>query len=401
MAGNPFLEKLSSLGGSDAAGTLSFPELKTPVFVVSEKALVENGKILKEVQEKADCKILWALKCFAMPRACECLKPYLSGTCASGLFEARMGNENFGGETHVYAPAFSDDDMRKIVGLADHITFNSYSQLRHHKKAVENSGRNIKLGLRVNPGYSEVKTMIYNPCAPYSRFGVHAEEMEKQGIKEISGLHFHTMCEQKSDVLERTLEVVGLKFGKFLKDLEWANLGGGQIITRFDYDRDHLIRLLKEFKTAHGLKTLYMEPGEAIALDSGVLVASVLDIIENGMPIAIVDASAANHMPDVLEMPYRPEILSAGLPGEKPYTYRLGAPTCLAGDYIGDYSFDHELKPGDRLIFMDMAIYSFVKTCMFNGIDLPSLAFHTIDGKTELVREFTYEDYASRLGAKL
>lgn len=401
MAGNPFLEKLSSLAGSDAAGTLSFPELKTPVFVVSEKALVENGKILKEVQEKADCKILWALKCFAMPRACECLKPYLSGTCASGLFEARMGNENFGGETHVYAPAFSDDDMRKIVGLADHITFNSYSQLRHHKKAVENSGRNIKLGLRVNPGYSEVKTMIYDPCAPYSRFGVHAEEMEKQGIKEISGLHFHTMCEQKSDVLERTLDVVAKKFGKFLRDLDWINMGGGQHITSEDYDRDHLVKLIKQFKTAFDLKTVYLEPGEAVAINAGYLVTTVLDIIENGMPIAIVDTSAANHMPDVLEMPYRPYIIGSGQPKEKTFTYRLGALTCLAGDYIGDYSFDHELKVGDRLVFTDMAIYSFVKTCMFNGINLPSLAYQKADGETKLIREFTYEDYASRLGAKL
>ena len=379
----------------------NFPKLKTPAFVITEADLIKNGKLLKEVREKADCRILWALKCFAMPEAAETLKPYLDGTCSSGLFEARFGKENFGGETHVYAPAFSDEDMQKIVKLADHIVFNSFSQLRHHKPTLQNSGREIQTGLRINPEYSEVATKIYDPCAPFSRFGVKAEELEKQGVKEISGLHFHTMCEQKSDVLERTLDVVAKKFGKFLRDLDWINMGGGQHITSEDYDRDHLVKLIKQFKTAFDLKTVYLEPGEAVAINAGYLVTTVLDIIENGMPIAILDTSAANHMPDVLEMPYRPYIIGSGQPDEKPYTYRLGALTCLAGDYIGDYSFDKELKVGDRLVFTDMAIYSFVKTCMFNGIDLPSLAYQKANGETKLIREFTYEDYASRLGAKL
>lgn len=401
MAGTPLLAHLSSLAPREAVERLSFPELPTPVFVFSEGDLRRNGEILKDIQEKAGCRILLALKCFALKRALPGLRPYLAGTCASGLFEARLGHENFGPETHVYAPAFTDADMAELVKISDHITFNSYSQLAHHLPAIKAAGRDIRLGLRVNPGYSEVKTGLYNPCCPYSRFGVLPEQMEKGGLKDISGLHFHTMCEQKSDVLERTLEVVGHKFGRYLKDLEWINMGGGQIMTRFDYDREHLVRTLKEFKTAYGLKEVYLEPGEAVALNCGVLVVSVLDIIENGMPIAILDTSAANHMPDVLEMPYRPEVLGADLPGVKPHTYRLGATTCLAGDYIGDYSFDQPLKPGDRLVFMDMAIYSFVKTCMFNGINLPSLAYHREDGKTELLRRFTYEDFATRLGERL
>ena len=378
-----------------------FPELRTPAFVITESDLLKNGRILLDVQEKAGCKILWALKCFAMPEAAKSLKPYLAGTCASGLFEARFGKENFGGENHVYAPAFSDEDMAEIVKYADHISFNSFSQLRHHKKTIEGANKEIKVGLRINPGYSEVETMIYNPCAPYSRFGVSEKDLEKEGVAEISGLHFHTMCEQKSDVLERTLEVVAKKFGPFLRDLEWLNMGGGQLITKPDYDREHLIKLISEFKTAFGLKTIYLEPGEAVAVDAGYLVTSVLDIIENGMPIAILDTSAANHMPDVLEMPYRPCIIGSGEPKEFPYTYRLGALTCLAGDYIGDYSFPKPLKVGDRLVFTDMAIYSFVKTCMFNGINLPSLAYQNGNGEIKLVREFTYEDYAGRLGEKL
>ena len=379
----------------------NFPELKTPAFVITESDLVKNGRILKDVSEKAGCKILWALKCFAMPEASKTLKPYLDGTCASGLFETKFGKENFGGETHVYAPAFSDEDMQKIVKLADHIVFNSFSQLRHHRPTLRNSGREIQTGIRINPEYSEVATKIYDPCAPCSRFGVKAEELEKQGVKEISGLHFHTMCEQKSDVLERTIDVVAKKFGKFLRDLDWINMGGGQHITNEDYDRGHLIKLIKQFKTAFDLKTVYLEPGEAVAVNAGYLVTTVLDIIENGMPIAILDTSAANHMPDVLEMPYRPYIIGSGKTNEKKFTYRLGAMTCLAGDYIGDYSFDKELKVGDRLVFTDMAIYSFVKTCMFNGINLPSLAYQKTNGETKLIREFTYEDYASRLGAKL
>lgn len=379
----------------------NFPELKTPAFVITESDLVKNGRILKDVSEKAGCKILWALKCFAMPEASKTLKPYLDGTCASGLFEAKFGKENFGGETHVYAPAFSDEDIQKIVKLADHIVFNSFSQLRHHRPTLRNSGREIQTGIRINPEYSEVATKIYDPCAPCSRFGVKAEELEKQGVKEISGLHFHTMCEQKSDVLERTIDVVAKKFGKFLRDLDWINMGGGQHITNEDYDRGHLIKLIKQFKTAFDLKTVYLEPGEAVAVNAGYLVTTVLDIIENGMPIAILDTSAANHMPDVLEMPYRPYIIGSGKTNEKKFTYRLGAMTCLAGDYIGDYSFDKELKVGDRLVFTDMAIYSFVKTCMFNGINLPSLAYQKTNGETKLIREFTYEDYSSRLGAKL
>lgn len=378
-----------------------FPELKTPAFVITESDLIKNGRILLDVQEKAGCKILWALKCFAMPEAAKALKPYLAGTCSSGLFEARFGKENFGGETHVYAPAFSDEDMQKIVKLADHIVFNSFSQLRHHKPTLQNSGREIQTGIRINPEYSEVETKIYDPCAPYSRFGVKAEDLEKHGVKEISGLHFHTMCEQKSDVLERTLDVVAKKFGKFLRDLDWINMGGGQHITNEDYDRDHLVKLIKQFKTAFDLKTVYLEPGEAVAINAGYLVTTVLDIIENGMPIAILDTSAANHMPDVLEMPYRPYIVGSGEPREFPYTYRLGALTCLAGDYIGDYSFKKPLEIGDRLVFTDMAIYSFVKTCMFNGINLPSLAYQSECGEIKLIREFSYADYAGRLGEKL
>lgn len=398
MAGEAFVKLSAENSWRQAFQKLSFPELKTPVFVISESDLLNNAAIIKELQEKAGCKILMALKCFAMPRALKALRPFFSGTCASGLFEAKMGYENFGAETHVYAPAFSEADMQELVKIADHIVFNSFSQLDLHKKIIKESGRKISLGLRVNPGYSEVETAIYNPCSPHSRFGITPELLALRGVKEVSGLHFHTMCEQKVEVLERTLTVFSKKFGSFLKDLDWVNFGGGQLMTSLDYDRKLFVKLISEFKTAYQLKDIYLEPGEAISKDAGILVASVLDITENGMPIAILDTSAANHMPDVLEMPYRPEILGAGLPGEKPFTYRLGAPSCLAGDYIGDYSFDEPLKVGSRLVFLDMAIYSFVKTCMFNGINLPALAYCDKNGRTEVVRTFGYDDYASRLG---
>jgi len=370
----------------------------TPCYVVDRSLLRKNLEVLKDVQERTDCRIILAIKGFAMFSIFPTIKEYLTGICASSLDEARLGREEFGGEVHVYAPAYKDDEIDNILGFVNHINFNSFSQWKHFKPVVEKKNRPIHCGLRINPEHSEVKVALYDPCAPGSRLGIKAEEFKGQDLNGITGLHFHTLCELNSDALERTLKVVEEKFGSYLQKMEWVNFGGGHHITRDDYDVDRLCNLINEFKRKYNIQ-VYLEPGEAIALNTGVLVSSVLDIIKNGdMDIAVLDTSAAAHMPDVLEMPYRPQIEGAAQPKEKKHTYTLGGLTCLAGDVIGDYSFDRPLEAGKRLIFKDMAHYTMVKNNTFNGVRLPSIAIYDPEkDEIEIVKEFGYEDYKNRL----
>ena len=371
--------------------------IETPSFVVDETLIERNLQILDSVQERTGAKIMLALKGFAMFHIFPQIRRILKGVCASSPHEARLGREEFGREVHACAAAFSESDMRELIPLCDHITFNSFSQYTRFKPLITGSGRPIRLGIRVNPEHSETETPIYDPCVQGSRLGVTIDQFDDSDLEGISGLLFHTLCEKNADSLERTLEAVLQKFGPYLNRMEWINFGGGHHITRSDYDVERLCRIITGFKEAHGLE-VYLEPGEAVALNAGFLVASVLDVIHNQIDIAILDASASTHMPDVIEMPYRPHIINAGKPREKPFTYRLGGPSCLAGDIIGDYSFDHPLTPGETLIFTDMAHYSMVKTNTFNGIKLPSIAvFNSLTDDLTIIRRFGYADYRSRL----
>lgn len=371
--------------------------LPTPCYVVDETLLKKNLKILKSVQDRTGCRILLAQKAFSMYSAYPLIGEYLSGTTASGLFEARLGREKMPNrEVHVYSPAYKKSEFEEIVTIADHIVFNSFAQYEKFYPGVLKSGRDIEVGIRMNPEYSEIETDIYNPCFKNSRLGTVFAEFPEMLPAGISGLHFHTMCEQGADVLERTVAAVEEKFGKYFHGLKWLNFGGGHHITREDYDIEMLVEIVNRVQEKYGL-TVYLEPGEAVALNAGFLVTEVLDILKNGMDIAIVDTSAACHMPDVLEMPYRPNIVGADMPDEKPYTYRLGGPTCLAGDIIGDYSFDEPLKTGDRLVFCDMAIYSMVKNNTFNGMPLPAIVWCAEDGTCSTVKSFGYEDFKCRL----
>ena len=318
---------------------------------------------------------------------------YLAGTTASSLYEARLGYEEMQGrQVHIFSPAYREDEFDQIASLCDHIVFNSFSQWERFRGRVQGAS----CGIRVNPEYSEIETDLYNPCFANSRLGTTLENFHEDQLEGIEGLHFHTMCEQNSDTLERTLERVERKFGKYLYRMKWVNFGGGHHITREDYDVERLIRCISHIQETYDVE-VYLEPGEAVALNGGYLVSSVLDTLENGMELAIIDASAACHMPDVLEMPYRPKIIGAGEPGELAYTYRLGAATCLAGDVIGDYSFGEPLKAGDKLFFCDMAIYSMVKNNTFNGIGLPSILLLRENGRLDTVKEFGYEDFKRRL----
>ena len=374
-------------------------QLPTPCYVIDEEKLKENLSILKEVKEKAGCKILLAQKAFSCFYEYPMIGQYLDGTTASGLYEARLGKEEMGKENHVFAPAYKDADMKELGQICDHIIFNSFAQLRRHKDAV--SGKS--LGLRINPECStQGDHAIYDPCAPGSRLGVTKEVFEREIKTEpelfgvLDGLHFHTLCEQNADDLAKTLEAVEEKFGPWLHKIKWLNMGGGHHITRDDYDRKLLIKCIKHIRDTYGVE-VYLEPGEAIALNAGYLVTEVMDIVENGLSVLILDASAACHMPDVLEMPYRPPLKDSGNAGEKAFTYRLSSCTCLAGDVIGDYSFDKQIYVGDKLYFQDMAIYSMVKNNTFNGIPLPRIAVMKEDGDCELIRTFGYGDFKGRL----
>lgn len=375
---------------------IDFSLCPTPCYVVDERLLEKNLKILHSVQEQTGCSILLALKGFSMFSVFPMVGKYLKGITASSLFEARLGYEEMGKEVHIYSPAYLDEEFDEIIRYCDHIVFNSFSQWKHYKERVIGSGKQVECGIRINPEYSEIETPIYNPCYQNSRLGVTLDNFRPDELEGIKGLHFHTMCEQNSDTLERTIKVVDEKFGSYISRMKWINMGGGHHITRDDYNISTLVNSIMFFKNKYGVD-VYLEPGEAIALNTGFLVSTVLDIVNNGMNIAILDTSAACHMPDVLEMPYRPNIIDAGMPGEHEFTYRLGGPTCLAGDVIGDYSFKQPLKPGDKLVFCDMAHYTMVKNNMFNGVNLPSIAvFNEKDG-IRIIKRFGYEDYKSRL----
>ncbi|MDD2457082.1 MAG: carboxynorspermidine decarboxylase [Eubacteriales bacterium] len=375
---------------------IDFHSVPTPCYVVDEKLLERNLKILDSVQQRTGCKILLALKGFSMFATFPLVGRYLQGITASSLHEARLGREEMDKEVHIFAPAYIEEDFDEILSLVDHVVFNSFNQLAKYKDRVKQSGRPIEIGVRVNPEYSEIATDLYNPCAPYSRLGITRANFRPEEMEGVDGIHFHTLCEQNSDALAHTLPVFEEKFGPFLKGLKWINFGGGHHITRPDYDIESLIRSITTIQDKYQVQ-VYLEPGEAIALNTGYLVTSVLDIIENGKQLAILDTSAACHMPDVLEMPYRPMIIGSGEGGEKPYTYRLGGPTCLAGDVIGDYSFDAPLSPGDRLVFTDMAHYTMVKNNTFNGIGLPSIALSDLSGQLRVIKRFGYDDFKGRL----
>ena len=370
--------------------------LPTPSYLVDQQLLIKNLELLSSVKERTGCKILLAQKAFSMFSVYPLIAKYLDGVTSSGVMEARLGYEEMGKEVHTYAPAFADHEMDDVIRYSDHIVFNSFHQWNKFKDKVKNSGKQIECGLRLNPKYSEIDTDIYNPCFTGSRLGITPEQFQPDQLDGIDGLHFHTMCEQNSDTLERTLKVVDDTFGSYIKQMKWLNFGGGHHITRSDYDIETLIRCIQFAQDTYGVQ-VYLEPGEAVALNTGYLVSTVLDTIENGMHLAILDTSAACHMPDVLEMPYRPQIIGAGLPNEKTYTYRLGGPTCLAGDIIGDYSFDAPLKEGDKLIFCDMAHYTMVKNNTFNGMNLPSIALYSQENGLQIIKQFGYEDFKSRV----
>lgn len=370
----------------------------TPCYLLSEDVIARNCTILAEVQQRTGAKILLALKAFALPALFPLIAQSLHGVCASGPIEARMGREEFGREVHTYAPAYSPSQMERVIRYSDHILFNSIGQWRQHLAAVLQSGRKIEIGLRVNPGHSEVAIDLYNPCLPGSRFGISPSDLEGVDLTGIDGLHFHAMCEQNADVLVRILASFEKLFGKYLPQLKWVNFGGGHHITRDDYDLDLLCETISDFRRRHGNLGVYLEPGEAVVLNGGVFVTTVLDTIRHGKDIAILDCSAETHMPDVLAMPYRPHIIGAGSPGELPHTIGLGGISCLAGDMIGDYSFPNPLKIGDRLVLCDMALYSFVKNTTFNGVELPSIYSFSRQRETlTLIRKFGYSDYRSRL----
>jgi len=369
----------------------------SPAYVVSLDLLEKNARLLATLRERTGAKVLLALKSFAMFSTFPLLREYLDGTCASGLHEARLGAEEFGKEVHTYSPAYTEAELRQILPLSHHVAFNSLTQWETFRELALSNPR-VRCGLRVNPENSRAPNALYDPCAPGSRLGLRAESLKGADLKGISGFTFHALCQQDSHALEETLDALEEKFGPYLETLDWLNFGGGHHITRPDYDVDHLCALIVRLRDRYGLQ-IYLEPGEAVALNTGVLVATVLDLIDNDGRIALLDTSATTHMPDVLEMPYTPDIVGA-VGGEHPngHVYRLGGPSCLAGDFIGTYTFPAPLRVGQRLVFTDMAHYTMVKNTTFNGIPLPAIATYAeADGKPKIIREFGYEDYRMRL----
>ena len=375
---------------------IDISSLPTPSYIVDERLLIKNLEKLKSIIDKTGCRILLAQKGFSMFYFYPLIKKYLNGTTASSLYEARLGFEEMGNETHIFNPSYREDEIDEILSMVDHIVFNSFNQWSKYKNIVKSHERTISCGLRVNPEYSSVETEIYNPTGKFSRFGVTKVNFKEDELDGIDGLHFHALCQQKSDALEATLVAFEEKFGQYLHGMKWVNFGGGHHITRDDYDVEKLINCINHIKNKYNVE-VYLEPGEAVALNTGFLVTEVLDTIYNEMDILLVDTSAACHMPDVIEMPYRPFIINSGMPNEKAYTYKLGGPTCLAGDVIGDYSFDNPINIGDKLIFTDMAHYSMVKNNTFNGINLPSIAVYTEKDGVKVIKSFKYEDFRNRL----
>ena len=396
--------------------------MTTPAFIIDEARLRRNCETLLGVKRRTGCKILLAQKAYSAYATYPIIAEYLDGTTASGLYEARLGKEKFGGETHVYNPAYKPCDFDALLGLADHIVFNSMAQVRKYAERAKSAGKSV--GLRVNPECStQSGHAIYDPCAPYSRLGVTKAEFDESVLPLLDGLHFHTLCEQDSDALETTLRAFDERFGGFMKGMKWLNFGGGHHITREGYDIPRLERCIRAAQSEYGCE-VYLEPGEAVVLNAGTLVAEVLDVVHNGIDVAVLDASAACHMPDVLEMPYRPpvcglfrktdnglsakdlceyagdgyeKVSDAGAPEERAHVCRLAGATCLAGDVIGDWSFDEKPQPGDRIVFGDMALYTMVKTNTFNGTPLPGIYFRRADGSVRTLRTFGYADFESRL----
>ena len=371
---------------------MDYKDIQTPVYILEEKKLRKNLELLDYIQEQSGAKILLALKGFAFKASFPLIKKYLQGCCASGLHEALLAQE-FGKEVHTYAPAFKEEEIEEIIALSHHLVFNSFSQWQKFKdKAL---GK-VSCGLRINPQVSAAPTDLYNPCATYSRLGITKSAFDESRLEGIEGLHFHALCEQGVDALEMVLQGFEEKFGHLIAQMRWINFGGGHHITRKDYDIEKLIMIIKDFKSRYGVE-VYLEPGEAVGWQTGVLVARVLDIVHNEIDIAILDTSAEAHMPDTIIMPYRAEVRGAGKAGEKAHTYRLAGNTCLAGDIMGDYSFDTPLHEGDTIIFEDQIHYTIVKNTTFNGIKLPDLAIEREDGTIEVVSRFGYEAYRKRV----
>ncbi|MBL4631273.1 MAG: carboxynorspermidine decarboxylase [Paraglaciecola sp.] len=369
--------------------------IPSPCYVCEEAKLEANLQLMQRVQQESGVEIILALKGFSMWSTFGLVKQYLQGSTASAVWEARLGKEEIGKQVHAYSPAFKPTDIDELVNLVDHISFNSLGQWQRYKQQIVKS--KVSAGLRVNPEHQEAETELYDPSAPGSRLGIRVKDLHNADLADIDGFHIHNLCESDSFATERTIKAVEDKFGKWLPQLKWINFGGGHLMTREGYDVAHLIRTLKAFKARHPHLTVILEPGSAVAWQTGTLVAEVVDIVENQDTIAILDISATAHMPDVLEMPYRPDVRGAGKAGEKQFTYRLAGNSCLAGDAIDLYSFDHELRIGERIIFEDMIHYTMVKTTFFNGVEHPSIGIIRKDGSFELVRKFGYEDFKNKL----
>lgn len=369
----------------------------SPAYVIDLGRLRHNLAILDQVQQRSGAKILLALKAFALWPLFPLIRETLHGVCASSPWEARLGREEFDREVHSFAAAFKEKDIVELLGISNHLVFNSFNQLERFRPLWQKEQGRVSIGLRINPEHSEGHTPLYDPCAPGSRLGIRRAEFDGRSLNGVEGLHFHTLCEHLFEPLARTAAAVEEKFGEFLPQMKWLNFGGGHHITREGYDIDGLVELIRYFQDKYGVQ-VYLEPGEAIAIGTGLLVSEVLDVVHNQLDTAILDVSATCHMPDVLEMPYRPDIDGGFNAGEKAYNYRLGGPSCLAGDVIGDWSFDSPLNPGDRLAFLDMAHYTMVKTTTFNGIQHPHICtFEPKTGELKTLRSFDYQDFKSRL----
>ncbi|WP_345973642.1 carboxynorspermidine decarboxylase [Sulfurimonas diazotrophicus] len=372
-------------------------DVETPVYICEEARLASNLALLDRVQRESGAKIILALKGFAMWSTFDLVGRYLQGCTASGLHEAKLAREKMNKEVHTYSPAYKERDIDEIAAISDHIVFNSPDQLARFYDRVKSVNPGLSVSLRVNPEYSSSPVDLYNPCGLYSRLGTTAANFDAAQLPKLDGLNFHALCEQNVDALEGVLEAFEAKFGAYIDGLEYINFGGGHHITRADYDVERLIEVIRAFRERHKGITVYLEPGEAVGWQTGPLVATVLDIVHNGMDIAILDISAEAHMPDTLAMPYRAEVRDAAETGEKPHTYRLGGNTCLAGDIMGDYAFDAPLQVGDQIVFEDQIHYTFVKNTAFNGVQLPSLAILRQNGQMEIIKRFGYETYRDRL----
>ncbi|MDX1949604.1 MAG: carboxynorspermidine decarboxylase [Rickettsiales bacterium] len=375
-----------------------FKDIKTPAYVLDEAKLIKNLETAKRLKTEANCKIVLALKGFSMFAIFPLIREYLDGTTASGFNEAMLGYETFGKEVHTYSPAYTEEDIEKLIPISNHLSFNTISQLEKFYQKIKSQNKNLHIGLRVNPLLSLVKNSeMYNPCSPCSRLGENIENINDALFEKISGLHFHILCENLAEDSIKMIDEIEAKFSQYFRKISWINFGGGHYINHPDYNLEKLISRVKNFKNKYPHIEVIFEPGGAIAYDAGWLVASVLDVVRNQKNILILDTSATAHMPDVIEMPYRPRVINSGLSNEKKYTYLMGGNTCLSGDIIGEYSFDKEVKAGDKIIFEDMMQYTMVKNTTFNGIALPDIAILRKNGDYEIVKSFNYQDFKMRL----